>query len=91
MSLVAQVLHDPTHTTGVGHDLHRRGPRIGPDLTQVRAHTSAPYGLLVPHDQTPDSLVPTKLTHHHPQPAKALRVRSDFALQKRETAHLQQE
>ena len=30
-----------------------RGPRSGPDLTHKRAHTRAPYGLLVPHLQTP--------------------------------------
>ena len=59
------MLHDPTHTTGLGDNLHRRGPRSGPDLTHKRAHTSAPYGLLVPHHQTPNSVIPTK-THTSP-------------------------
>ena len=57
-----QVLHDPAHTTVLGHDLHGRGPRGCPDLANKRAHTSAPYGLLVPHHQTPNTAIPTK-TH----------------------------
>ena len=61
----SQVLHDPTHTTGLGHDLHRRSPRSGPDLTHKRAHTTAPYGLLVPHHQIPSTAIPTK-THTRP-------------------------
>ena len=59
------MLHNPTHTTGLAHDLHRRGPRSGPDLTHKRAHTSAPYGLLVPHHQPPNTAIPTK-THTIP-------------------------
>lgn len=57
-----QVLHDPAHTTGLGHDLNGRGPRGCPDLAHKRAHTSPPYGHLVPHHQTPNTAIPTK-TH----------------------------
>ena len=60
------MLHDPAHTTGLGHDLHRRGSRSGPDLTHKRAHTGAPYGLLAPHHQTPNTAIPTKTHTDHP-------------------------
>ena len=56
------MLHDPAHTTGLGHDLNGRGPRGCLDLAHKRAHTSPPYGLLVPHYQTPNTAIPTK-TH----------------------------
>jgi len=46
-----QVLHNPAYAVLFDRDLHRHGPRSSPDLAQKRAHTSTPYGLLVPHHQ----------------------------------------
>lgn len=56
----AQVLHDPAHPALPGHDLYRRGPRRGADLTQIRAHTPDPTGPLVPHRPHPTPTIPTK-------------------------------
>ena len=54
------------HTAGLGYDLHRRGLRSGPDLAQIRAHTGAPCGLLVPHHQTLNTQYQRKLTPTSP-------------------------
>ena len=62
----AQVLDDLVPTPFLDRDLHRRGPRSGPDLAQKRAHTSAPYGLLVPRHQTPNTATPTKTQSQNP-------------------------
>ena len=60
---------NPAHTAELGHDLHRRGLRSGPDLTQKRAYIGAPYGLLAPRHQTPTPQYQRKLTSifHNPR------------------------
>ena len=68
-----QVLHDPAHTTGLGHDLHGRGPRGCLDLTQVRTHPPDPTAALVPRNDHPTPRIPTKnptLKHKPPQPVQ---------------------
>ena len=75
-----QVLHDPTHTMLLGHDLHGRGPRGCLDLAHKRAHTSAPYGLLVPHHQAPNTAIPTKTHTESPKTHQAVTSREPFLL-----------
>ena len=64
-----QVLHNPAYAVLLDRDLHRHGPRSSPDLAQKRAHTSSPYGLLVPQ-QPPTPLYQRKLTPTSPKPTK---------------------
>ena len=85
-----KVLHDPTHTMLLGHDLHGRGPRGCLDLTQVRTHPPDPTAALVPRNDHPTPTIPTKnptLKHKPPQPvqlrskAQVPRVLSDLGLE----------
>ena len=72
-----QVLHDPTHTMLLGHDLHGRGPRGCLDLTQVRTHPPDPTATLVPRNNHPTPRIPTKnptVKHKPPQPVQLRRT-----------------
>ena len=63
----ARVLHNPAYAVLLDRDLHRHGPRSSPDLAQKRAHTSSPYGLLVPQQPPPTPLYQRKLTSTSPK------------------------